>query len=96
MAQTDDCDWRLPDIKELASILDLGRLPAIHPLFSQPTCTGCADVTQASCSCNVDWYMSSTTYVNDDYEIYAAHFDYGSFGRASKRSRLGARAVRNQ
>ena len=58
-------DWRIPNYKELTSILDLETVgPAVDPAFHQSaTCTGCTDVTAAACSCmQSNYYWSSTTY----------------------------------
>ncbi len=74
-------DWRLPDAKELQSILDYTRSPsttnsaAINPLFN------CTQITNEAGNADYPYYMSSTTFcsqtpTNGDHECYL------SFGRA--------------
>lgn len=55
------CDWRLPNRRELDSLVDIGRAsPAIHPLFNTACDSGCAPT---ACSCTQsDNYWSSSTY----------------------------------
>lgn len=55
------CDWRLPNRRELESLVDAGRVaPAIDPLFNTDCTQGCALTT---CSCTqLGYYWSSTTY----------------------------------
>ena len=58
-------DWRIPNAKELQSIVDYEvHFPSVDPAFHQSaTCTGCTDVTAATCSCTATaLYWSSTTY----------------------------------
>jgi hypothetical protein len=74
-------DWRLPDAKELQSIIDYSRSPdgtgtaAIDPMF---TCT--AIVNEAGVS-DFPCYWSSTTHANMR-ENAGANAAYVSFGRA--------------
>lgn len=57
-------DWRLPDVKELQSILDYGRSPdttnsaAIDPLFNA------TPITNEGGQMDYDFYWSSTTHAN--------------------------------
>jgi hypothetical protein len=48
-------DWRIPNAKELQSIVDYEIPypgPTVNVAFHKPaTCTGCTDVTAATCSC---------------------------------------------
>ncbi len=74
-------DWRLPDAKELQSLLDYTRSPAtsnsaaIDPLFN------CTQITNEAGDADYPYYMSSTTFcsltpTNGEKECYV------SFGRA--------------
>ena len=73
-------DWKLPNVKELQSILDYTRSPdtnasgAIDPIFNATSFTNEEG--------EIDWgyYWSSTTHLNDDANGTAA--SYVSFGRA--------------
>jgi uncharacterized protein DUF1566/PKD domain-containing protein len=74
-------DWRLPNAKELQSIVDYERSPsrtnsaAIEPLFS------CTQITNEAGNADYPWYWSSTTHGN----MMAGHEGgwgaYLSFGR---------------
>lgn len=74
-------DWRLPDVKELQSLLDYTRSPAttgsaaINPIFN------CTQITNEAGEADYPYYMSSTTFcsqtpANGEKECYV------SFGRA--------------
>lgn len=73
-------DWRLPDVKELQSIVDYNRSPdttgsaAIDPLFEASIITNEAGQTDYA------FYWSSTTHVNMRGGMNAA---YVAFGRAT-------------
>jgi hypothetical protein len=73
-------DWRLPDAKELQSILDYSRSPdtsssaAIDPVFSATSFTNEDGVT------DWPWYWSSTTHAA--YNGMGASAAYLAFGRA--------------
>jgi hypothetical protein len=61
------CDWRIPNVKELQSIVDY-EIPYPGPMVNAAFhnaagCTGCTDVRLASCSCTASSdYWSSTTF----------------------------------
>lgn len=74
-------DWRLPDIKELQSIVDYTRSPAttssaaIDPLFN------CTQITNEVGEVDYPYYWSSTTHSN--WSAATKEFAcYASFGRA--------------
>ncbi len=74
-------DWRLPDVKELQSILDYSRSPettgsaAINPLFN------CTQITNEAGNADYPFYMSSTTF-SSQTPTKGTHACYVSFGRA--------------
>jgi uncharacterized protein DUF1566 len=73
-------DWRLPDVKELQSILDYTRSPgttssaAIDPIFN------CTQFTNEACETDYPFYWSSTTHANWS-SIGGGFASYVSFGR---------------
>ncbi len=75
-------DWRLPDAKELHSILDYSRSPgtsgsaAIDPLFSS------TQITNEAGQADYPYYWSSTTHANWTNGNEGAWGAYVSFGRA--------------
>jgi len=72
-------DWRLPNLRELLSIVDYGRVdPAIDPVFAALT----------------DWYWSSSTYVNVPGLAWCVYFSDGGVGGCSKDNDSHVRAVR--
>lgn len=53
-------DWRVPNAKELATLVDYSRnLPAIHPIFNSGCASGCT-VDQCSCTISNDYWSSTT------------------------------------
>jgi hypothetical protein len=74
-------DWRLPDVKELQSLLDYTRSPsttasaAINPLFN------CTKITNEAGVADYPYYMSSTTFSSQTPSDGKAAC-YVSFGRA--------------
>ncbi|MDP8267481.1 MAG: DUF1566 domain-containing protein [Candidatus Tenebribacter davisii] len=74
-------DWRLPDVKELQSIVDYSRSPgttnsaAIDPLFN------CTEITNEAGEADYAYYWSSTTHFNWS-DTGANYASYVSFGRA--------------
>ncbi len=73
-------DWRLPDAKELQSIVDYSRSPAstasaaIDPLFS------CSQITNEVGEMDYPWYWSSTTHARQT-GMEGGSAAYVSFGR---------------
>ncbi|GEM_PF-1321741 len=74
-------DWRLPNAKELQSLVDYSRAPgatdspAIDPVFS------CTEITNEGGVKDWPWYFSSTTHAKQDGTGSAAV--YVCFGRAT-------------
>ncbi len=75
-------DWRLPDVKELQSIVDYSRSPqstnsaAIDPLFN------CTSITNEAGEADFPFFWSSTTHANWTEGNEGAWGAYVSFGRA--------------
>jgi hypothetical protein len=90
-------DWRIPNERELQSILNYEATgPTVDPVFHQSaTCTGCVDVTAATCSCTQsNIYWSSTAYAFTTNDAWIVEFAFGSTYTAAKPASLPARAVR--
>jgi hypothetical protein len=91
------CDWRVPNVKELQSIVDFEVWdPAIDPAFHGPaTCTGCSDVTLTTCSCTaLSNYWSSTTDVDPAFKAWVVFFHSGFAPAVPKTDSNSVRAVR--
>jgi len=74
-------DWRLPDVKELRSIVDNTRSnPAIDTTVFPGT--------------NPDWYWSSSTLASYTYIAWVVYFDFGSVHLTNKPSTYYVRCVR--
>lgn len=78
-----DSDWRLPDVKELQSIVDYSRSPAttasaaIDPLFN------CSSMINEAGQSDYYCYWSSTTHASWAQNREGSSASYVSFGRAS-------------
>lgn len=86
-------DWRVPNHKELVSILDLEMYsPSVSPAFHSGCTPGC---TVTSCSCTSStWYWSSTSLtINGSYAFYVLFSD-GLVNLEPKTLFLRVRAVR--
>ena len=75
-------DWRLPNVRELMSLVDYGHagniLPAGHPFY---------DVRP-------DVYWSSTTFAADTNAAFAMHMQNGAWTMVSKKTRFYVWPVR--
>lgn len=91
------CDWRIPNLRELQSIVDFGRSePAIHPAFDSACTPGC-DAFACSCTSSassVDLYWTSTTSAASPGEAWAVGFGSGAPVTSFKGQALRVRAVR--
>ncbi|MBI5505004.1 MAG: DUF1566 domain-containing protein [Deltaproteobacteria bacterium] len=83
-------DWRLPNRRELDSLVDFSRVdPSVAPPFQSACPEGCA-VTACSCTALADYWSSTTAAVNTSL-AWVVEF---SRGRADDRAKSTARAVR--
>jgi hypothetical protein len=92
-------DWRLPNIRELETIMDFSVAspqPTVNAAFNTNKCgLPCVDVTKPNCSCTTrGGYWSSTTNANVSWYAWAADFDGGSRITNVKYMTYFARAVR--
>jgi len=95
------CDWRIPNVKELQSIVDYEIRypgPVVNAAFHNAAgCTGCTDVRLASCSCTrSSYYWSSTTYRNSTLGAWGVYFTDGTVGLSGEHKdfSFAVRAVR--
>jgi len=90
-------DWRIPNAKEMTSILDFGRdAPCVDPVFNGASCgAGCLDVTDPDCSCTfLSVYWTSTNTNDDPTSAWNTNFTRGGRGDDPKTFADFARAVR--
>jgi len=79
------CDWRLPNVNELQTLVDYGRFgPAIDPVFNN----GVDSFTQSS------YYWSSTTFQGNPSFAWGVIFLGGGVNATDKPIGLNVRAVR--
>ncbi len=84
-------DWRLPNVKELLSIVDYGRFnPSIDPVFG-PTAGGFTRVRYWSSTSWAAYYPENNAWGVDFSDAYAHYTGLGPFGKTSA---LHVRAVR--
>jgi len=88
-------DWRIPNVRELQSIIDYERYdPSVDPVFN----TGCAGgCTLTMCSCTVaSYYWSSTTGAGGQgyYAWYVSFYNGNPYGISKDSLGPNVRAVR--
>ena len=91
-------DWRIPNVKELHSIVNYGRVaPTVHPAFNTACLPGC---TVTTCSCTAAYAAEGTSYwsstsslVNPEF-AWNVYFVVGDVHALHKSIALNVRAVR--
>jgi len=90
-------DWRLPNPKELLTIVDYERFnPAVSAAFDGASCgLGCSDLRDPACSCTAQGnYWTSTTFSDFPAHAYVVSFHLGLVADQAKTDRFFVRAVR--
>lgn len=90
-------DWRIPNAKELISIINYERFnPAVGVTFDGSLCgLGCDNMRDPMCSCtSMKAYWSSTTFADNDRNAMAVGFHLGLLGDMPKTEDNAVRAVR--
>jgi hypothetical protein len=89
-------DWRLPNLRELGSIVDYGRYnPAIDPAFNTGCGEPCSDIADPACSCTTPALHFSSSSVSQADIARTVEFQLGVNGGTFKDSYRSVRAVRN-
>lgn len=87
-------DWRLPNKRELASLLDENAAsPAIAPAFNDACAPSCSEIT-CSCTPSSPAQWTSTTYILIASHAWYVFFNDGGISEFPKSTTLGVRAVR--
>ena len=87
-------DWRLPNMKELQSIVDWEMVtPAVDPVFDTDCAASCT-VLICSCTPASSGYWSSSTDAGTPTFAFGVGFNFGSVLNPGKGSSLFVRAVR--
>ena len=87
-------DWRVPNVKELLSILDAqNHGPAVSAAFNN-NCTVNCTVLTCSCTATGNPYWSSTTWAGATNEAWVVDFNFGFENMVLKSGLVFVRAVR--
>lgn len=70
-------DWRIPNVKELHSILDYGNSPAVPAALNNGCVASCTVLTCSCTSSPPGRYWTSTTYQLDPNQILTVYFGSG-------------------
>ena len=91
-------DWRIPNVKELVTIVNYGRVePALSNDFDGASCgDGCSDLKLPGCSCtNQEYHWTSTTFADFPAHALVVGFEMGFVDDRVKTLGLPVRAVRS-
>jgi Protein of unknown function (DUF1566) len=97
------CDWRLPQLDELATIIDTNAAgcaqspfpPCVDPAFNTGCTAGCTVTTVPACSCTESagyWSATAAPYGTDF--AWVAHFGFGDVFFTGESADYFVRAVR--
>lgn len=75
-------DWRLPDAKELQSLVDYSRSPAKTNSASIDSIFECSEIVNETEQKDYPWYWTGTTHVSENEDIAGATAIYVAFGRS--------------
>lgn len=70
-------DWRLPNVKELQSIIDYSRSPSITNSAAIDELFNCSTITDEGGNTNYPFYWSSTTHANMQNGNFASYIAFG-------------------
>lgn len=89
------CDWRLPTVLELQTLVDFGRqYPAVPDAFNSDCMPGCSAINECSCTTWNGSYWTATTDVSDASRAWNVNFATGWTSSYIKVAGSAVRAVR--